>query len=187
MEYTGNGLYWKGHAYIECIGEYSEGKTLAMNSEGNWQVNAVKEDPSNTFVVKRSFLDQYLCVREDYTIPKNGEITGVFWNGEKISDPLFCLAFSEIYENDGETFTYETERIYSLTETQNMGSVYICYEGCPVGTEYAGYMGIVNGIWIKTVDISSDDRNEDGSPKPYTVVCKIIPDEYIPVLQKYFT
>ena len=69
-ESRGNDIYWDGHLYVECGdsefgGEYHEGKTLARTSDG-WDINEVEEDTSHIFIVKRSFLDNYLCVRVDY-------------------------------------------------------------------------------------------------------------------------
>lgn len=60
----GEGVFWNGSMYILCSGEYSEGKTIAKTEDG-WRINEVKEDDSHTFIVMRSFLDQYLLVKED--------------------------------------------------------------------------------------------------------------------------
>lgn len=186
-EVFGGGLYWDGAEYIECEGEYTEGKTLATDADKSWEINAVEEDETHTFVVKRSFLDQYLCVRKSYTIPTSGTVTGVFWNGKKITDPAFCNAVSKIYSSEDETFLYETDGIYMLTETQKMRQIYLCYEDCPVGTSYIGYLGKAGGQWAMTVNISDNDNNVDTSQKAYTVTCKRIPEEYAPLLEKYLT
>ena len=37
------------------------------------KINEVKEDPTHTFIVLRSFLDQWLLVQEDYVIPSNSD------------------------------------------------------------------------------------------------------------------
>ena len=72
---TANGFTWKGETYLECpdstLPDYSEGRTLARTPNG-WDINAVKEDPEHHFLVKRSLLDQYLCVREGY-LPSDGQ------------------------------------------------------------------------------------------------------------------
>lgn len=182
----GDGFKWKGVRYTEYAGSYTEGKTLAMDPDKTTIIEEVKEDPSHIFLVKRSFLDQYLCVRNDYIIPTDGEITAVCWDNKKITDPLFCRVFSEIYLNDGETFTYETDNIHFLSETQKMKDVYLCYDGCPVGTNFAGYMGKVNDIWVfadKLIEVKSDNESQDIS---YRAICKIVPEEYIPLFKKHF-
>ncbi len=178
-------LYWKDTVYIGCSGEYNEGRTIAKSSDGH-EINEVEEDKTHTFVVVRSFLDDSLYVREDYNIPKSGTITLAYWNHQKITDPAFLQAISEIRMSDGPIFAYETEGIFQLTETQCMKEVYAAYENCPVATNFMGYMGMVNGKWVVTVYISTDDTDKNGAPKPYTVICKEIPKQYISVLEPYF-
>lgn len=183
----GDGLHWNGAKYIEISGRYSEGKTLALTTDGSWEINAVKEDNTHTFVVLRSFLDDYLYVREDYAIPTDGNITAVYWWGKSITDPLFCQAIGDIYAENGDAFEYETEGIFMLTDTQHMRDVYLAYEGCPIGTSYIGYLGKINDKWAMTVYISPDNTNANGSPKPYKVICKTVADKYDEILSKYFT
>ena len=67
-----NSVTWKGHTYVEySYSGYHEGKTVAKTTDG-FRINEIKEDPTHTFIVLRSFLDQWLLVREDYTIPTDG-------------------------------------------------------------------------------------------------------------------
>ncbi len=69
-----NSVEWQGHTYVPYSypGKYHEGKTIAMTTDG-LRINEVKEDPTHTFIVLRSFLDNWLLVREDYMIPTNGD------------------------------------------------------------------------------------------------------------------
>lgn len=69
-----NSVVWQGHTYTPYSyqGRYHEGKTIAKTTDG-LHINEVKEDPTHTFIVLRSFTDQWLLVREDYEIPTNGE------------------------------------------------------------------------------------------------------------------
>ncbi len=179
-------MVWNGREYTEASGEYSEGKTIARSKDG-WNLNEVKEDPSHNFVVIRSFLDQYLYVASDYTIPKSGEVTKVCWNGKYITNKKFIDAVTKIEAERVTSFEYETEGIYMLTDNQHMRKLVFAYEGCPVATERKGYMGKVNGEWVITTYISPDQFNEDGSDKPYSVSCYIIPEEYASILEKYFS
>ena len=182
-ERMGDGVYWKGTFYVPCGGRYSEGKTIAKTTDG-LQINEVEEDETHTFIVLRSFLDQYLLVREDYEIPTFGAITMVSWNGNTIEDERFCAAVSEISKQAVTDFTYETEAIFMLTENQKMRGLYVGYEGCPVATEYVGYMGQVNGNWYITTEISGGQSND--SSKLCKVSCYTIPSMYTEVLEKYF-
>ena len=58
-ECRGDGVYWNNVHYISCSGGYTEGKTIAKTNDGS-QINQVEEDTTHTFIVLRSFLDQYL-------------------------------------------------------------------------------------------------------------------------------
>ena len=164
----GEGVYWKGSLYVPCSGEYSEGKTIAKTEDG-WHINEVKEDPSHTFIVLRSFLDQSLLVKEDYQIPTEGSVTSVVWGKQKITDKEFLKTISELISQATSDYSYETEGIFQSTEGQQMRYLYVAFDNCPVATQNLGYMGTIGGVWYITTEISSDQYNEDGSPKAYTV------------------
>ena len=180
-------VIWNGQEYSPTYGEYTEGKTIAKGNDADWKINAVREDPSHTFIVARSFLDQYLMVSDDYTIPTEGGITTIAWNGNYITDKTFIDAVKSIEIEKTTTLTYETTGIYCLTDTQHMRALYFAYEDCPVATEFHGYMGKVHGEWVITTSISQDTKNEDGSPKTYSVSCYAIPVKYWDILSKYFS
>lgn len=180
------GVDWNGRWYSNVSGKYTEGKTIATSKDFNWDIKEVKEDPSHTFITARSFLANHLYVAEDYDIPKSGEITKVYWSGDYITDEDFIKAMTEIDAAKTATFDYETEGIFMLTDNQRMKDLYFAYEDCPIATEFKGYMGKINGSWVITTYISSDQRNEDGSPKPYIVTCYSIPEQYASILEKYF-
>jgi hypothetical protein len=184
---SSNHVSWNGKEYSTTSGEYTEGRTIAKGKSGDWKINMVKEDPSRTFIVARSFLDQYLLVSDDYAIPTNGKITTISWNGTYITDEAFLNALATIEAEKVTTFTYETDGIYQLADNQHMRRLYFAYENCPVTTEFKGYMGKVNDEWVITTYISSNARNDDGSPKPYSVSCYKIPSEYWNLLSKYFS
>lgn len=179
-EIKGESLLWNGKTYSPVGGEYTEGKTIAKSKDG-WDINEVKEDPTHNFVVVRSFLDNYLYVSDDYSIPTNGKLTTVCWNDIYINDILFLEALSKIENEKTTSFTYETEGIFQLTENQHMRSLYFSYENCPVATNFKGYMGKVNGQWVITTYIPQH------SSQPYSVSCYVIPDEYESILEKYFS
>ena len=180
------GMIWNDKSYSTINGEYTEGRTIAKSEDGSWEINEVKEDPSHTFVVARSFLDNYLYVSDDYVVPTSGEITKVCWYGEYIEDKEIIKALSEIDTTKTTTFDYETEAIFMLNDIQRMKPLYFAYENCPIAAVNKGYLGKINGKWVMTTYISSDQYNEDGSRKPHTVGCYSIPDKYSQILEKYF-
>lgn len=174
-------LIWNEKNYVATGGEYTEGRTIAKSKDG-WSINEVEEDPSHTFVVVRSFIDQYLYVADDYTIPTSGEITKICWANEYIEDKEFLKALSEIDATKTASFDYETEAIFKLTDTQRMKPIYFAYENCPIATEYKGYLGKINGKWA----VTAEGKDEESYPNPNAVSCYAIPDEYSEILEKYF-
>ena len=185
-EVSSSHVKWKGKEYSPVSGSYSEGRTIAKAKNGNWTVKAVEEDPSHTFIVARSFLDQYLMVSNDYTIPTSGELTTISWHNTYISDPLFLDAVSKIEAEKTVSFTYQTDGLFHLTENQHMRELWFAYAGCPVATNYMGYMGKVNGEWVITTEIFQTTESDDPSPPQYSVSCYKIPSEYWDILSKYF-
>ena len=182
----GEWMTWNGKTYVQISGEYSGGRAIAKTKDGNTMIHEVKGDPSHTFMVASSFLNQRLYVLESYQIPQSGELTTVCWNGTFITDTEFLDAMAKIEAEKTTSFTYETDGIYAWRDNQRMKTLYFAYENCPVTTIYKGYMGKVNGEWVITTEISLDQRDENGAPKPYTVGCYRIPREYWDILSKYF-
>ena len=190
----GNSVEWNNRTYHPCAGRYSEGKTIAIapNTEGRkiteWsftQVNEVEEDPSHTFIVLRSFLDDQLYVADDYTIPKEGDITCVYLRYDRFDDVELCRIISEILASQSETFEYETDNISGLTDTQRMRTLYVGYDGCPIGTEWRGHLGKINGKWTLALP-SADNENGYEPGKTVTKVCRLIDERYTQQLEKYF-
>lgn len=181
------GMVWGEKTYSPIDGEYTEGKTIAKSKDGNWKIGEVKEDPSHTFLVARAFLDQYLYVSDAYTIPTSGKITAACWGRKYIDNKELLETLSQIDNAKMTSFVYETEGIFMLKNTQQMKSVYVAYENCPVATVDKGWLGKINGAWVITTYVSPDRYHEDGSPKPYTVGCYAIPGVYAQILDRYFS
>lgn len=173
----GEGVYWNDVLYVPASGEYSEGKTIAKTNDG-WQINVVKEDDSHTFIVLRSFLDQSLLVREDYEVPRSGEITTLYWNRKYIADEEFKRTVTEILAEAEANFEHVTDGIFQMKDNQHMRLLCAGYDGCPIATEYLGYMGTVDGTWYLTV----------GQPvSEGRVPCYAIPEKYTDILSRYLS
>lgn len=173
----GEGVYWNDVLYVPASGEYGEGKTIAKTNDG-WQINEVKEDDSHTFIVLRSFLDQSLLVREDYEVPSSGEITTLYWNRKYIADEEFRRTVTEILAEAEADFEYVTDGIFQLKDNQHMRLLCAGYDGCPIATEYLGYMGTVDGTWYLTVGQSVSEG---------TIPCYAIPEKYTDILSRYLS
>ena len=75
-----------GHKERERI---AEGNELALFNVG---------DPTETFIVYRSFLDNALYVREDFKISTEGRITKLSWGYKIFTDKDLCDTISKILE-----------------------------------------------------------------------------------------
>lgn len=155
----GDYLYWNDSYYISCSGQYSEGKTLSMTNDG-WEINEVKEDETHTFVVIRSFLDQYLMVKENYEVPTSGNISIVAWNQHQISDIALCNAISEILEQISIGAYEKIEDVSHLQDDYLRHPIYIAFEDCPVATNFMGYLWPIDGDWYF---ITKDSANSTGT------------------------
>ena len=174
-----NSIIWKGVRYEPVPGRYKEGKTIAKVKNSGFSINEVEGDDSHTFVVVRSFLDQWLVVREDYDIPKSGKITKAYWSYQFIDDEKFLDVITEMITKVKPDSEYDTEdrEIFEYTDKQNMKELYIAYEGCPVTTIYLGYMGVIDGEWYLTVGKGNDTK----------IYCYSIPEEYSTVFDEYLS
>lgn len=179
---SGDGFVWKEVSYVAASAEYNEGKTIAKTYDG-WQINEVKEDESHTFLVLRSFNDQYLCVRKDYEIPTSGTLNAVFIDREKVEDAELCKAVSAIIGNFRSDFTYETESMVSGSEVGKMHNISFCFEDCPVGIDPDdSHIGMLAGEWV-LAQIAPYSIKEHGELRTYDIYR--IPQEYIEILEKY--
>jgi len=176
---VGEGFRWKGELYIPTsAADYTEGKTIAKTTD-NWQLNRVEEDDSHTFMVIRSFLDQWLCVREDYEFPKEGNITAVYLDGKKIDDAELADAAQYMLENFAAEREYNVESIRHDTENQQMRDISYCFEGCPVGIDRNGdHIGRIDGEWVLARRVG-----ESGDLRVYELFA--VPEEYFEILAKY--
>ena len=181
----GEGFVWKGAVYVPGSGVYTEGKTIAKTRDG-WKINRVEEDPDHIFLVMRSFLDQWLVVREDYEIPASGEITAVNWKRKQYTDPALLQTVTKILTEAKPDVCYETDHIFRISEDQDTGLLYAAYEGCPIATERLGHLGTVDGLWMYATDIQPVRYDAAGDPAWYTVSCYLIPEEDVSVLERYF-
>jgi len=121
-----------------------EGKTIALIDD--WEVNEIPEDSSHTFLVVRSFLDQFSIVREDYVIPERGNVSCAYIGNtkERTTEEDLLQALTEILQAD-----YENGKMITLTNNENIKSVCVGYEDCPVGTDNSIYcIGKIDSIWV---------------------------------------
>ena len=124
-----------------------EGKTIALIDD--WIINEIPEDPSHTFFVVRSFLDQYYIVREDYEIPAKGNVSCAYIGSHNRTDDKKILqALTEILQKE---YTNGIDFFISNENEANNGfrQITVGYEGCPVGTDSSiYYIGKMDSKWV---------------------------------------
>ncbi len=183
----GNGIIWNDVKYIPAsAGGYHEKRTVAKTSDG-WNVVEIKEDPSHTFIVRRSFLDNYLLVNESYAIPKSGKITSAAWNDLTIKDENFFASISDILGDAEDDFSFELDEMRNIYSRTALKPLYIGYENCPLSTEFVGYMRIIDDKWFITTEITEITEDNSDSVLKYRVFCHEIPEKYYDILKKNLT
>ncbi len=180
----GNCLYWNGSKYIFCAGEYSEGKTIAKTRDG-WRINKVKEDDTHTFLVIRSFLDQYLMVKDSYEIPTSGEISVVVWRHTIITDPDFCGALADILENLNTASPAKVVRYVDLPNEVVIHEVNVGFDTCPVAAIFVDCLWKQEENWYIAARNAADDNPEESGQDLLTLSCYPIPRKYYDLLETY--
>ena len=174
--FEGTKLIIGGVTYIHKEFNYAEaGRSIAYVD--GWTVNTIKEDPSRTFLRVSSFLDGYGFVREDYEIPTEGEITVVYVNDRyRYTDRRLCEMIADLRADlPDDSFTIRTDAIYQYAKQVSVG-----YEGCPIATQFVGYLGNINGKWIFIPP--TETRYENGGYVEREFVCYILPEPYADML-----
>ncbi len=144
-----------------------EGKTIGLIDD--WQINEVPEDKSHTFLVVRSFLDQYYIVREDYEIPTGGNVSCAYIGTlmERTTDTKLLQALTEILQNDytdGTPFFLSNHK----DEQGNFKHIVVGYEDCPVGTDHRiYYIGQVDSRWVIVFRDELGEWENDRLPAVY--------------------
>lgn len=174
--FEGTKLIIGGVTYVHKEFNYAEaGRTIAYVN--GWTVSTIQEDPSRTFLRVSSFLDGYGYMREDYEIPTEGEITVVYLDGRyRYTNRQLCEKIAELRENPPEeTFTICTDSIYRYAESVSVG-----YEGCPIATQFVGYLGYINERWVFIPP--AEIRYENGGYVEREFVCHVLPEKYAEML-----
>ncbi|WP_297597260.1 hypothetical protein [uncultured Cetobacterium sp.] len=182
-EFFGDTIHWKGSSYIISQGGHKEGERIAKG-DGFSLFSA--GDPTETFIVYRSFLDNALYVKEDFNIPTEGKITKVSWAYEIFTDKDLCDTILKILEESKnlEINRYESEDlIFRLKPGLVMRTLYVAYEDTYIPTKYKGEIGVINGKW--SITTSAEEKiGENGILYKYSYI--LVPENYVNVLEDYF-
>ena len=142
-------------------------------------------DPTETFIVYRSFLDNALYVREDFKISTEGRITKLSWGYKIFTDKDLCDTISKILEESKnlEINRYESEDpLFRLKPGLMMRNLYVAYEDTYVPTKYKGMIGVINGKWAMTT--STEEETQKGRVV-YKASYIFIPKNYVTILEGY--
>ena len=170
--FDGTKLIIGGVTYIHKEFDYTETDRTIAYVDG-WTVSTIKEDPSRTFLRVRSFTDGYGYMREDYEIPTEGEVTVLYLNDRfRYTNRTLCDMIEALRTDPpAETFTVRTDAIYRYAKDVSVG-----YEGCPIATEFVGYLGDINGKWVFI--FPTELTYENGGYAEEDFVCHVIPEKY---------
>lgn len=181
-------ITWKEKIYKLCDEsfnydvKYPRGKAVTQCSECGDVLYEVNGDINHDFLVNTSFNERPdLYVSEDYVIPTEGKLTAVYVNGRKITNEKLLDAIEEMYSDDSDFFLYDVKENFYHDDSIFAKKINLAYEGCPVGSDYKGYIGIVDGKWCYFHDYPGFRVNQKE-----TIPCFEINEKLIPVIKKYF-
>lgn len=185
-------IHWNNSSYSHpFIGfTYSKiGKVIATSSNKKVLIREIEDDKSHTFIAVGCEFESGPVVykKDDYEIPKGGKISAIYWDCNRIKDDNFIKAVSFSINNPQDTFEYTIEGEFISTlhgDSQYMKRLSFCYGDCPVGTDSKGYMGKINGKFVIANEVYSNNKYGIDSIRKYS--CKVIPDKYIMIMEKYF-
>ena len=181
-EIFGDTIHWKGNTYTISQGGHKEGERIA---KGDGFSLFSTGDPTETFIVYRSFLDNALYVKEDFKIPTEGQITKVSWGYKIFTEKELCDTISKILEEikNLEINRYESEDpLFRLKPGLVMRNLYVAYEDTYVPTRYKGEIGVINGKWAIT---TSREEEIVKNKVLYKANYVFIPENYVNVLEDY--
>lgn len=181
-EIFGDTIHWKGNPYTISQGGHKERERIA---KGDGFSLFSTGDPTETFIVYRSFLDNALYVKEDFKIPTEGKITKLSWGYKIFTDKELCDTISKILEEikNLEINRYESEDpLFRLKPGLVMRNLYVAYEDTYVPTKYKGEIGVINGKWAITT--STEEEIQKGIVI-YKANYVLIPENYVNVLEDY--
>ncbi|MBQ9086057.1 MAG: hypothetical protein IJY47_02600 [Clostridia bacterium] len=146
-----------GEKYIgTSIGYTEQGRRIAKAD--SFDIMEIPEDKDHNFLVVRSFLDDWTIVRESYVIPTEGGVSVAYLGRERVADGVKWNMVQSILNQDfqGEfTIAAEVQNKHENEFTTNVmnavKSIKVGYEDCPVGTDWIGSFGNINGklVFIK--------------------------------------
>ena len=159
----------QGEKYIATPIAYTQGDQAIVKA-GKLEVLEIPEDPEHNFLLIKDDLDIRPVVKESYIIPVSGKPTVAYCGRERITDGIKYRMIQSILEEEFQgSFTIQTDsRPGALNGIKH---TYIGYENCPVGTDWLGAIGNING---QLVFIYRNDLNEEDLQ--YT--CYVLQDEY---------
>lgn len=184
-----NEITWKGKTYILCDYDFNYdaafdiGKAVTQCGEGGDILFEVNGDSQHHFLIDTSFNERPdLYVSADYTIPTEGKLTSVYVNGRKVTNKKLLDAIEQLYSSDNnDFFLYKVEDNFHHDHNIVAKKINLAYEGCPVGSDYKGYLGRVDGKWCYFHDYPGYRVFQKE-----TIPCFEIDEELIPIINNYF-
>lgn len=181
-------LYWHG-SYYHKTNYYTyreEYGKLGKTKNNEFNISAIEGDDEHIFLSLWDISDSCLYVKDGYEIPVNGEITAVYIDYPKYDNKEFCdamdgLLYSGFINDKREKFIIETDNILYFAD-----DIRLSFNGCPIGTKFAGYIGIINNKWVY-IPITKIEADKNGFAKTTSFTCYVIDDyDKLPIIKEYY-
>lgn len=173
-------IHWKDNTYMivpRSGARYREVKKIAKGDK--FSLFSVG-DSTETFIGYRSFLDNFLYVKDDFKIPTEGQITKVAFGDEVFTTKDLCDTIFKILEESKELerHIYELKDPISVLKSDLvMRTLYVAYEGTYIPTEFKGRIGVINDKWAITTNVEYEEDK---------ISYVFIPEKYISILKENF-
>ncbi|MEL7570798.1 MAG: hypothetical protein AAGU14_09600 [Eubacteriaceae bacterium] len=188
-EFIDGKFFWRGSYYHKIDLDSYEFKgfdKIEKTKNLDFNISAIEGDNEYIFLLLWDLTSNYLYVKEDYEIPTSGKVTSVYVAPiHKFEDKKFCEAIDDLlyggFINDKrKKFIIKTDVMYQLAK-----EITLSFNDCPVGSEFVGYIGIINNKWVYILskDIETD---QNGNAIVMSYTCYIIDDyDKLPIIKEY--
>ena len=188
-EFIDGKFFWRGSYYHEINSysyEYKQGERLGKTKNHEFNISSIEGDDKHIFLKLWNFSDDFTYIRDDYEISSIGEITTIYIDYRKYDNKEFCdamdtLLFSGFINDKREKYIIETDEINYLTDY-----IMLSFNGCPVGTEFVGYIGIINNKWVY-IPVQEIKTDKNGFAKTTSFTCYVIDDyDKLSIIKEYY-
>jgi len=152
----GDGLIWHGISYqpADYFPTPRHGGFLAKDQTGA-SITGYGNDPEHTYVMRTSFLDNYLLVRADYKFRPDDDVSAVYIDGNQVAFPAETKSLKAIF-SDATSSGFRC----SFSNFNDLKRVAVSHNKSQVGDDYLGYITYFKGDWFYIDKLPKADFNQ---------------------------